>query len=508
MKIFPGEQIRKIDHLTIANEPVSPADLMERAATSMFNWFISRFDRSTGVNIFAGPGNNGGDGLVLGRLLSLNRYNCVVWYVNISESNSDEWKINRERLDKETHCEFKIIDTINQFPIIAGNSVIIDSIFGSGLKHPPEGLAAEVIKEINSSEAIVVSVDIPSGLPGEDNSLLISENVVRADFTLSFQFPKLSFMFPENEIFTGEWIVLPIGLHPGAIESMYTPYTLTENEDIAPLLKKRDRFDHKGIFGHGLLVGGSYGKTGAVVLGSRAALRTGIGLITCHIPSCGNLIMQSSVPEAMLFNDTEENHISCVEKNSDYDAVAIGPGMGTHEETKKALYGLLWNCDKPLVIDADGLNILAMNNQWLQELPEGTVLTPHLKEFERLAGKCSGGYERLQKQIEFSVKYRCVVVLKGANTSVTSPDGQVAFNSTGNPGMATAGSGDVLTGMILSLLAQGYLPTDAAKIAVYLHGLAGDIASGSASMESVIASDIIDKIGEAWKRIKANVVRY
>lgn len=502
MKIFTCEQIRKIDEFSIRNEPVESAELMERAAGKLFEWYISRFDSASPVIIFAGPGNNGGDGLALARMLSKNRYKTEVFFVKISGSTSKDWETNRKRLEKETAVPLRVIGHIEQFPEIRTGTVIIDAIFGSGLSRSADGLAAEVIRRINSSGAEIISVDIPSGLFGEDNGSNDPESVIRACHTLTFQFPKLSFMFPENERYTGEWHILPIGLHPRAILETDTPHAFLEKSMIRPVLKKRKKFDHKGRFGHCLLIGGSYGKMGAVVLGARAALRTGAGLVTCHIPSGGDQILQTAVPEAMAVHDPSELMISETGNTDAYSAIGIGPGMGTDPFSQKALYNLLRSCRKPMVIDADALNILSMNTNWLSEISPGTVLTPHPGEFERLAGKASSGFERLKKQIEFSAFHKCIVVLKGAFTSIAAPDGRVFFNSTGNPGMATAGSGDVLTGMILSLLGQGYDPLDAAVAGVYIHGLAGDIAAGKSGFESLIASDIINETGTAFNRIR------
>ena len=502
MKIFRSDQIKQIDEYTIKNEPVSSIDLMERAAGKLAEWYIERFERLQPVLIFIGPGNNGGDGLAFARLLYGNRYKPEIHFIKFATNRSKEWEINYNRLKKETRVPFNGISSIDQFPEIIPGSVIIDAIFGSGLSKPASGLVSEVIRRINSSGSTVISVDIPSGLFGEDNSSNDPESIVKADFTLSFQFPKLSFMFPENEKFAGDWSILPIGLDQAAIKNTETPFVYIEESQVRPMLKKRNKFDHKGNFGHGLLIGGSYGKMGAIVLGSGAALRTGIGLVTCHIPSCGDMILQSTIPEAMIDHDKSEKFISEICITDRFDAAGIGPGLGTEKETQNALHQFLTKFRKPLVIDADALNILSENKKWLQSIQPGTILTPHPKEFERLAGKTSSGFERLLKQIEFSTKYSCIIVLKGAHTSISVPGGKVWFNSTGNPGMATAGSGDVLTGMILSLLAQGYDPETAAVTGVYLHGLAGDIAVEKSCYESVIASDIIKRIGKAFNRIR------
>ncbi|RPI08038.1 MAG: NAD(P)H-hydrate dehydratase, partial [Acidobacteriales bacterium] len=431
MKIFSTEQIKQIDEYTIIHEPVSSVNLMERAANQLFKWVISRFDRKHHIYIFAGPGNNGGDGLALARMLSFERYKPEVFFVKLTSQTSKDWESNLKRLKNETEVPFKSIVTINQFPDIAEEGIIIDAIFGSGLSRPAEGLAAEIIRKINKCHSAKISIDIPSGLFGEDNSTNNCENIINADFTLAFQFPKLAFMFPENEKFTGEWTILPIGLDHGIIERTGTQYTFLDNSLVSPLIQPRNKFDHKGIFGHGLLIGGSYGKMGAVVLGAKASLRTGIGLITCHIPAGGNLILQCSVPEAMAIHDRSEKLISATGSPDNYSAVGFGPGIGTGPETQNALHDLLLKCNKPLVIDADGLNILSQNKEWLELLPSGTVLTPHPKEFERLAGESPDSYSRLKKQSEFSQRFKCIVVLKGAYTCITAPDGHVWFNNTG-----------------------------------------------------------------------------
>jgi NAD(P)H-hydrate epimerase len=504
MKIFRTGQIKEIDKLTIESEPIASIDLMERAADQLQRWFARNFDRSRRVIIFAGPGNNGGDGLALARLLSVNRFNAEVFFVKVSENTSDDWNVNFRRIEKETPVLFNTLENIEHFPFISSDDILIDAIFGSGLSRPADGLAGLVIRKINQTGNIVISIDIPSGMSGEDNSTNNPETIIRADFSLSFEFPKLAFMFGENAGFVGEWVVLPIGLNKNAIRNTQTPYQLVEDNHVMPLLKKRLKFDHKGKYGHGLLIAGSYGKTGAAVIGARAALRTGVGLVTCHVPVCGYQVLQVSIPEAMAIIDKNETVISEADTLDHFDAVAVGPGIGTDQLTQEALHKIILNCDKPLVIDADGINILGLNKNWLSELPAGTILTPHVKEFERIAGLAKNSYQRLERQVEFAAEFRCIVILKGAYTAVATPEGKIYFNSTGNPGMATAGSGDVLTGMILSLLAQGYSPENASVTGVYLHGLAGDIASIKSGYESLIASDIINNIGNAFLKIRTS----
>jgi NAD(P)H-hydrate epimerase len=341
---------------------------------------------------------------------------------------------------------------------------------------------------------------MPSGLPGEDSATINPETIIRADYTLAIEFPRLSFMFAENNRYTGKWILVQIGLHPGAIAGTESPYQYIVAETIASLLRRREKFDHKGKFGHALLAAGSFGKMGAAILAGRAVLRAGAGLLTCHIPSKGYNIMQCTLPEAMVETDQSDILVSEIREPKRFDAIGMGPGMGTKPNAQGAVHKLLSNYKGPLVLDADAINILGLNPDWLNLLTPLTVLTPHPGEFARLAGNTADSYQRLLSQIEFSGKYKCVIVLKGAHTSISLPDGRVFFNSTGNPGMATAGSGDVLTGIILGLLAQGYTPERAALTGVYLHGLSGDIAASERCQESLIASDIIENLYEAYTK--------
>jgi len=502
MKIFRCDQIKEIDEYTVKSEPIASIDLMERAAGMLFKWITERFERINRIFIFCGPGNNGGDGLALARMLIVSRYEVETHYVKFTEKTSDDWETNCQRLEIETSFKLNYLTAADQFPVISSGDIIIDAIFGSGLSRPVEGLAGEIIKHINNADATIISIDIPSGLFGEDNSINSSDRIVNADFTLTFQFPKLSFMYAENNPYIGEWVVLPIGLNNNAIINTDSPYSLIDNSTVSLLIKKRNKFAHKGNFGHGLLIAGSSGKMGAAVLGAGAALRSGMGLLTCYIPSCGNLILQSALPEAMVVLDNSQEYFSDSVDTSSYSAVGVGPGLGIMPDTQKAFRNLLGACKIPMVIDADALNILSINPEWLSLLPESTIITPHIKEFERLAGRANNSYSRMIKQIKFSKENKCIVVLKGAHTSITTPEGRVMFNSSGNPGMATAGSGDVLTGIILSLLAQGYRPENAAVFGVYLHGISGDIAAGEACVESIIASDIIKSIGKAFNKIR------
>ena len=498
MKFFTCSQISEIDQLTIRLEPISSVDLMERASQQLADWIIQHIEKDKSFYIFAGPGNNGGDALALARLLSGQNFNCRVFLTTFGRELKGDPAKNWQRLKDQNKVTLNQIDSESTFPEISENAVVIDGLFGSGLNKPLEGLAAKLVQHINQSKATVISIDIPSGLFGEDNSGNELSGVIKANYTLSFQFPKLSFLFPENSNFVGNWKILPIGLHPEAILQTKTNFYYLSKTYLSGILNKRAKFSHKGTYGHALLIAGSYGKMGAAVLASKACLRAGVGLLTSHIPEAGYQIIQNSVPEAMVSSDPSSTVFSEIPELKSYSAIGVGPGLGKNQETQLALKKLLQAKPEKLVIDADGLNILAENPDWIQLLPKNSILTPHPKEFERLAGSSANSYERLQKQLNFSEKYSIIVVCKGAHTCITTPDGSAFFNRTGNPGMATAGSGDVLTGIILGLLAQNYSPENASLLGVYLHGLAGDLAADKHSEHALIASDVIKQLGSAF----------
>ncbi len=501
MKIFYSHQVREADEYTIKHEPIASIDLMERAATRLTEWLLSFFGPGNYV-VFAGPGNNGGDGLATARLLTENGSSVRVYEVNFTEKRSQDFKVNYDRLVNMGIVPGKIND-ISDFPHIDEDEIIIDAIFGSGLSRPVRGLPADVIKQINRLDNTVVAIDIPSGLFGEDNTGNVPEHIIKADYTLTFQYPNLSFLLPENEEFVGEWVVLDIGISEEYIDKTKADFYFVEELDAAGLIRDRKKFSHKGTFGHGLLVAGSYGKMGAAVLAAQSAMRAGLGLLTVHLPKAGYRIMQTAFPEAMISIDPSENFVSEIPEIDKYDAFGFGPGIGMQKESLMVLAKLL-ETNKPMVIDADGLNLLAQNKDLINLLHDNTVLTPHPKEFERLYGKPAvNGYERLQQLREFSFNNNITVVLKGHYTAIAVPNEEVVyFNSTGNPGMATGGSGDVLTGIILGLLTQGYTVKDAALLGVYLHGLAGDLSLEYESYESLIASDIINNIGAAFKELE------
>jgi NAD(P)H-hydrate epimerase len=502
MKILPVTLIREADVYTITHEPVVSLDLMERAAGKCFSWLIQHYGKNKKFKIFCGIGNNGGDGLVIARMLAGKNIYVETYIVRYSTKSSEDFNINLERLKKiKKSIINEINDTIN-LPEIDKDDIVVDAIFGSGLSKPVnEGIASDAIKHISKSRAQIVSIDMPSGLFGEDNSYN-NGNIICATHTLSFQFPKLAFLFSDNEKYVGNWHILPIGLHPDYINNAKVNNFLIEKDDCHQLIKPRKTFSHKGTYGHALLVCGSYGKMGAAVLSARACIKSGAGLVSAHIPKCGYEIMQSAAPEIMCSTDTSEQVISDIIDLKTYNAVGAGPGIGTDKKTQHALKILIQNCNCPIVFDADAINILAENKTWLSFVPQGSIFTPHPKEFERLVGKTNNENERQKLQIDFSKKYGVYLVLKGAYTCISTPAGDCYFNSTGNPGMATGGSGDVLTGIITGLLAQGYTSFESCLIGVFVHGLAGDFATKRFGYEATTASEIIHFLGKAFLKLR------
>lgn len=502
MKIFPTASIKQLDAFTIENEPISSIDLMERAAKALAKAISERWDAETPFTVFAGPGNNGGDALAVSRLLAAKGYKLEVYLFNTQNSLSPDCLTNKERLGGIPNIDFHEVTSQFAPPTLTVEHVVIDGLFGSGLNKALSGGFAAVVKYINASSATVVSIDIPSGLMGEDNTYNVQSGIIRADVTLSLQLPKLAFLFAENEPYVGEWQLLDIGLSEEAIEETDTDFFMLENEDMPYLVKSRPKFAHKGNFGRALLIAGSQGMAGASVLAAKACLRSGVGLLTVHVPFCNNAIVQTSVPEAMTQIDISETCFASAVDTDDYQAVGIGPGLGKAAETEAALLEQIDACQTPMVVDADALNLLGEKRSYIGRLPKGSILTPHPKELERLVGKCQNSYERLMKARELAKTANVHILLKGAYSAVIAPDGKCWFNITGNPGMATAGSGDVLTGVVLALLAQGYDSGTAARLATYVHGLAGDIACKKQGEIGMVASDIISNLPLAWRMLE------
>ena len=503
-KVFSIAQIREADKYTIEHEPIASVELMERAAKASFDWLLANTNvhHSKCVSIVCGMGNNGGDGLAIARMLYLERIPVDVYILKHADVGSVDFELNKQRLEALDGIDIKYVVEDSEFTISSSSDYIIDAIFGSGLNRAVSGFTKRVIDIVNVAEAIRISIDIPSGLFAEKSS--IGCTVVKAAYTLSFQFPKLAFFFPENASYVGEFRVLDISLHKTYITETSTSIYYVDVLDILQSMISRPKFSHKGTFGHALLIAGSFGKMGAAIFAAKACMYVGVGLLTVHVPYNAVACMQMAFPEAMVSVDKGNDIFTSLPIELDkYSAVGIGPGLGTDEKSVVALREFLFNWNKPLVLDADALNMIAMSKEeMLPLLKYNTIITPHVKEFKRWVGEWDNDFERLEKQKTLAKDYGIIVVLKGANTSICCPDGEVYFNSTGNPGMATGGSGDVLTGIITSLLAQGVEAKQAAIFGVYLHGMAGDIAAAEVGQVSMTASDICNGIKKAIKRLK------
>lgn len=503
MKVLTNIQIKELDRYTIEHEPISSIDLMERVARALTHAIMRRYEPTTLVKVFAGPGNNGGDALAVARMLAQQNYMVEVYLFNTGSKLSPDCAENRDRVMDMSSLTFHEITTQFAPPELNANDLVIDGLFGSGLNKPLSGGFAAVVKYINSSAADVISIDMPSGLMCEDNTYNIRNHIIRANLTLTLQQPKVSFFFHEYQEFIGEYEIIDIGLHPQGIEETSAVYYITEEEEIKKMLRSRNKFAHKGSMGHGLLVAGTYGMAGAAILGAKAALRSGLGKLTVLTPALNNNILQVSVPEAVLKLDNDDRKFTTPCNPDAFQAIAIGPGIGTAKETALAFIEQIRRAQSPVVVDADALNILGDHRGWLQQLPENSILTPHPKEMDRIGGNSIESYERLNKARDLATRQHVFVILKGAWTAVIMPTGDIYFNPTGNPGMATAGSGDVLTGIILGLLSQGYRQAEAARLGVYLHGLAGDLAVEELGEECLTASDIIYYLPKAFKVLKS-----
>lgn len=498
MKILSANQLKEVDKITTEIQNISSLELMERAASACADWILKNYSNKKVFYVFCGPGNNGGDGLVIARILKSRLYSVTV-FITSNIAYSDDFEQNFELWQRISGNTISI-NSEGEFPNLnLENIIIIDALFGSGINRPINGLAAELIHHINAAKKEVISIDIPSGLYVDNNATNLHNAIIKSSHTLTLEFPKLALILPENMDYSGEMHIIPIGLDKNAIEKQESKYEWITEEYFKDFLKKRNRFSHKGNFGHVKIVAGSKGKIGAAILASKASLRTGAGLVTAEIPDCGYDAMQSSIPEVMVVSNGKNYIKKRIDLNDHF--IGVGPGIGTNDETKTEILRLITRTNEPLVIDADALNILAEKKDYWDKIPIYSVLTPHPKEWSRWIGNWNNDFEKLDRTIKFAKQYCLYVVIKGAYTVTVTPKGDLFFNSSGNAGMATAGSGDVLTGIITGLLSQGYTSGKASVIGNYLHGLAGDIAKEKFGERSLIASDIIDNIGNAYESI-------
>ncbi len=499
MHILNSAEIKAWDQYTIKHEPISSVDLMERAAGKCAEWIQLQPWQQKLFKIFCGKGNNGGDGLAIARMLLQAGYSCSIYILETGKPGSEDFQINLQRLSDVT-TDIHILSAENNFPAISNTDLVIDALFGSGLNQPLKELPSKLVQHINSSKATTVAIDLPSGLFIDQSS---KENVVvSADHTLTFQCYKLALLVQENAPFIGEVHILDIKLKADFLEANSFPNRVIDETLIKTIFKPRNAFAHKGTFGHALLIAGSYGKMGAATLATRACLRSGAGLTTVYVPKCGYIILQVAVPEAMVLTDENETYLSTLPAEIEkYSVIGIGPGIGTKDQTQKMLSFIARRYYKPVVIDADGLNCMALQHHLLKQLPPYSILTPHPKEFDRLFGQHQNDFNRIKTAIQSSAEFNVVIILKGHHTLVTTPTGKCYFNSTGNVGMAKGGSGDVLTGVITGLLAQGYTPEEAALLGVYLHGSAGDLAVKTLSKEALVATDLIRFLSPAFLKL-------
>lgn len=504
MKLPNAYQMKELEAYTIQHDDIKSIDLMETAAMKVAEFiFYNYTNHDTPIIIYSGPGNNGGDGLALARLLSKSNYTNIKAYLfNTNNSLSEDCKQNAERLKVECpKVSFTEIQQQFEAPEMSNETLIIDALFGTGLNKPLGGGYAALVKFINASPAQVVSIDMPSGLMCEDNTYNSPSAIVRATYTLTLGLPKLALILPDNQQYVGEAFVLDIGLCSEKLDDMTIPYQITSKRHVAQLLRERPAYGHKGTFGNALLIAGKYGMAGAALLAAKACMRTGVGKVTVHSPIKNNDILQIGVPEAVLHHDENETIFTTPERTDDYQAIAIGPGIGTDKRTALAFIEQASHADIPMLIDADGINILGGHKGWISQIPANTIFTPHAREMQRLGICNTDSYSTLLEAINMAKQHKFYICLKGHYTAICTPNGEVYFNPSGNSGIATAGSGDVLTGIILALLAQQYKEFDACLLGTYLHGLAGDIAAKDLGEHAVTATDIIQYLPQAFKQI-------
>lgn len=485
MKILIGRQIKDADRRTMEVEPIESVQLMERASQAIANWITDNISRDEPLLFVVGKGNNGGDGLAVARILHHAGFRCSVYMVYDKNSLSNECYINYERLPRD----ITIIDNLES--VEGRRFTFIDALLGTGLNGEVQEPISSLIDTINSMPNTVISIDLPSGMRSELGNDA-SQVIIRADMTLTLQFPKLAMLLPEAGEYAGDLVVLPIGLDQYFMDEANSPYYYITEKQIKDMTLTRHNFAHKGLYGHALLICGSAGMMGAAALATGAALRSGCGLVTLHLPYNERIAVQTLHPSAMLSYD-EEDYFSALPGNlSGYNTIGIGCGLGRHKETVRVFEQLLKEAEVPMVLDADALNILADNNDFLKYIPANSILTPHPGELRRLIGDWENEEQKIDLSGGLASMLHSIVIVKGMHTMICMPDGRIYFNSTGNSGMAKGGSGDVLTGYITGLLARGYSPEDAAILGVYNHGQAGDLAASHYGIEGMNSRDIID----------------
>ncbi|GAB4381053.1 MAG: bifunctional ADP-dependent NAD(P)H-hydrate dehydratase/NAD(P)H-hydrate epimerase [Salibacteraceae bacterium] len=497
LPVLNSEQARTLDEFTISNEPIASIDLMERAALACTNWIAERFDANTTFTALAGPGNNGGDALAISRLLIKRGFQVNVFSAASIDRLSDDARTNHERL-KGIGVETKVITTVSDVDF-GDDTVVIDGLFGSGLNRAIGGLPAAVIDKLNNSASRVVSIDVPSGLPADREPY--SGCVVQADYTLKLGLPCMSLFDPDAEKFVGHWQLLDIGLLYHLWEGAEVDFQYLDSIATYSGFFGRSKHAYKNQMGRVLLIGGSHQMPGAIQMALRGALKAGAGLVHAHVPSRVALPVQVNFPEVICTVDKCADYITSVPDVDKYDVVAFGPGAGLHPDTVGALGDLIHQQPKHLILDADGLNILSSHPHLMDKLPKQTILTPHIGEFRRLTNVSHKNfYERIEALKFFTENHNCIVVLKGAYTAMACAGKPIVFNSTGNPGMATGGMGDALTGIITGLLGQCKDPIVATLCGVFIHGLAGDMAADEIGPIGLLPTDLLQLVPKAIKQ--------
>ena len=497
MKILQKSEIKEADRQTILMEPISSLELMERAANACFHWILQHYSTSQKFCLLCGSGNNGGDGLALYRMLCEKKYTCTLFEYQLGMDPAEDYSLNKLKIGNK---KIKAL-TPESISNIQKNEIIIDALLGTGLNRPVKGTLKKIIQALNTLPNTVLSIDTPSGLFSDFNTDNPPDGILQANHTLSFQMPKLSFLLPECGDKAGHFHLLDIGILPSYLKKIKTPYHYLTPKIAESFFKPPKKFDHKGSNGHLLLIAGSVGKMGATVLAAKAALRTGTGKLSVLTPRCGIKILQTTIPEAVIELNSGVNAISGY-YGLNYKTISIGPGMGTAKETKDYLQSVLVSSKAQMVVDADAINLIAAHPELKEQLPKNTILTPHPKEFERLVGSWKNDQDKLERLSRFTKNHQIICVLKGAHTAIAFSDGNIWFNSSGNPAMATSGSGDVLTGIIGGLLSQGYSPKEASLLGVYAHGFAADIRIKALSKPYLLASDIIKGLNGVWKSME------
>lgn len=471
LPLLTSPQIREADAYTIAHEPISSIELMERAAKAFVGWFVNCFpDKKKGISVYCGTGNNGGDGLAIARMLNEHQYKITsVKIARFSDKASDDFSTNFSRL-RQTGIAITEIKPGDDFPA-DDSPVIIAALLGTGLNKPLEGDYKRLVNHINDLKRTVIAVDVPTGLFSE-GELPQGATILKADLVITFQQPKISFLLPESAPYIKCWEAVNIGIDEKFIRSLNSPYQATEEKDIRRLLKPRHRFSNKGTYGHALIVAGQSETMGAALLSGASCVYSGAGLTTACVPNSGLTALNGYMPEVMAIirNGDQLPDI----KWDSFTAMGIGPGLGTNEDALELLAYVLTNYKKPIVLDADALNLLSVQRELWAGVPANSIVTPHMKEFDRLFGEHDSWWKRMETGVQKAKEHQLFIVLKNDYTIIITPEGKIYFNTTSNPAMATGGMGDVLTGILTSLLAQAYSPEEACIIGTYVHGKAGD----------------------------------